>query len=253
MWGCIAGDLPEIAAEMVPSLYVRVYRIKVFFIPVNGSSLIICEGVSREEEGRRLAEAFPHYMWGYIGRCPFTHTKIGVPSLYVRVYRADAVINYFTHSSLIICEGISKSLHGLAITHEFPHYMWGYINTRPRQCGAILGSLIICEGISINHPKTHLIEGFPHYMWGYIKPGRLFVCSRTVPSLYVRVYRVQPTARSSRFGSLIICEGISGDRLRSFIADPFPHYTWGYIEIGNGILQASKNINVVDDSIPQIA
>ena len=155
MWGCIAGDLPEIAAEMVPSLYVRVYR-----------------DVSRD---------------------------LGHSS-----------------GSLIICEGVSDKSIFYPCKWAFLHYMWGYINTRPRQCGAILGSLIICEGISINHPKTHLIEGFPHYMWGYIKPGRLFVCSRTVPSLYVRVYRVTACGHLSQTRSLIIREGISKSAMASF-------------------------------------
>ena len=74
-----------------------------------------------------------------------------------------------------------------------------------------------------------------------------------VPSLYVRVYRLGIQATLHPLSSLIICEGISLSPANSLPDAQFPHYMWVYIEIGNGILQASKNINVVDDSIPQIA
>ena len=74
-----------------------------------------------------------------------------------------------------------------------------------------------------------------------------------VPSLYVRVYRHIYNIYSPAIRFLIICEGISLSPANSLPDAQFPHYMWVYIEIGNGILQASKNINVVDDSIPQIA
>ena len=114
-------------------------------------------------------------------------------------------------------------------------------------------SLIICEGIS--HPRIwyQIIRMFPHYMWGYIVLGLKDKALTSVPSLYVRVYHSAIISSILSRCSLIICEGISLSPANSLPDAQFPHYMWVYIEIGNGILQASKNINVVNDSIPQIA
>ena len=114
-------------------------------------------------------------------------------------------------------------------------------------------SLIICEGISSTRQIAEEFKVFPHYMWGYIGYPHFWGLMNIVPSLYVRIYQHNQQQIDGSSRSLIICEGISprqGERQSGAL---FPHYIWGYIEIGNGILQASKNINVVDDSIPQIA
>ena len=151
--------------------------------------------------------------------------------------------------------------------------MWGYIgvwvkNKKRRAvpslyvrvyriktfCEAIgISSLIICEGISPVRTSRASHNGFPHYMWGYIANFQPDGKTGSVPSLYVRVYRCSVSVITPRQRSLIICEGISVTPPSDSRCQAFPHYMWVYIEIGNGILQASKNINVVDDSIPQIA
>ena len=46
----------------VPPLYVRVYREQTQEKHANGSSLIICEGVSVLGWGSKRAGRFPHYM-----------------------------------------------------------------------------------------------------------------------------------------------------------------------------------------------
>ena len=47
---------------------------------------------------------------------------------------------------------------------------------------------------------------------------------RRVPSLYVRVYRVDIGFRSDIIGSLIICEGVSVPEVSGVDESGFPHY-----------------------------
>lgn len=216
---------------------------------------------------------FPHYMWGYIAPETASAPNLSVPSLYVRVYQKYIRERESAGRSLIICEGISRARRDARTAEEFPHYMWGYIpfselyhifNPVPSlyvmvyRLKKLVGtrserSIIICEGISQEWVKPKMNFLFPHYMWGYISSASLFSFISFVPSLYVRVYRTSFSTLQTVSCSLIICEGISSWHSGNFTSPKFPHYMWVYIEIGNGILQASKNINVVDDSIPQIA
>ena len=155
----------------------------------------------------------------------------------------------------------------------FPHYTWGYIglftdNGRRTPVPSLYvrvyrhtmavkfydeRSLTIREGISRRSKRVLSKSQFPHYTWGYIVVKNHECKSHHVPSLYVRVYRIYNSILTHKTRSLTIREGISNPNPRKLLLLPFPHYMWVYIEIGNGILQASKNINVVDDSIPQIA
>ena len=90
-------------------------------------------------------------------------------------------------------------------------------------------SLIICEGISSYQSLLVSCSLFPHYMWGYIaEPHRVWDIS-AVPSLYVRVYRLVCWTPRRQCGSLIICEGISIQKLNIHQRGKFPHYMWGYI------------------------
>ena len=212
-------------------------------------------------------------MWGYIDVSLLWVAGTSVPSLYVRVYQYIFSRSGCIEGSLIICEGISRKWEPGNGEPRFPHYMWGYIAItyilNPEclvpslyvrvyhilRCSAVCSicSLIICEGISPFIDAAGRKALFPHYMWGYIDKALKLNGQYIVPSLYVRVYRSWTERQSSDLCSLIICEGISSLNVNYNVLWLFPHYIWGYIEIGNGILQASKNINVVHDSIPQIA
>ena len=93
-------------------------------------------------------------------------------------------------------------------------------------------SLIICEGIShfdfvSIHPHV-----FPHYMWGYIVYLLFTAAIHPVPSLYVRVYPKSDAQLREHIRSLIICEGISTIKRAKRKRELFPHYMWGYIELG---------------------
>ena len=68
-------------------------------------------------------------------------------------------------------------------------------------------------------------------MWGYIGRTPTNPKKRSLPSLYVRVYRVQICQLVRRQCSLIICEGISQHNSREVNRMRFPHYMWGYIGI----------------------
>ena len=92
-----------------------------------------------------------------------------------------------------------------------------------------ISSLIICEGISPNDSTRGFFAPFPHYMWGYIGTWCTFQWKEQVPSLYVRVYRMQVTFRLQTSCSLIICEGISFAFTFIRYINEFPHYMWGYI------------------------
>ena len=188
MWGYIATPAQLDDYMDVPSLYVRVYRAVTSLQYIKSSSLIICEGISSVSSCRTGAEAFPHYMWGYIAILWTALQNASVPSLYVRVYRRMRLEKTETQCSLIICEGISLKYGREISEKEFPHYMWGYIGGYEDKSktpavpslyvrvyrhpipGQSLqaGSLIICEGIS-ERSETGLTQTeFPHYMWGYI-------------------------------------------------------------------------------------
>ena len=93
----------QISEELVPSLYVRVYRLLWDEGLDLDSSLIICEGVSKS----RLF-------------CPRVYS---VPSLYVRVYRRGFCRWGEEVSSLIICEGVSFAYRRVRLSELFPHYM----------------------------------------------------------------------------------------------------------------------------------
>ena len=273
MWGYIGSRWMSFAHPWVPSLYVRVYRSQQTTRPDTTRSLIICEGISRTNSNRIPSTTFPHYMWGYIAVAYIAIVGRLVPSLYVRVYRRIYKSAVYYCRSLIICEGISGLRWTASPPLTFPHYMWGYIIcVEPckkffavpslyvrvyRGMGLLFRetsrSLIICEGISFRFFRFFRCELFPHYMWGYIIWRAYLWKWQCVPSLYARVYRCMSRWKNRLRCSLIIREGISDKSLTSYDYGLFPHYMWGYIEIGNGILQASKNINVVDDSIPQIA
>ena len=111
----------------------------------------------------------------------------------------------------------------------FPHCMWGCIVLKPKpiptfsvpslyvrvyrpgggfrlQC---TGSLTVCEGVSRVSTPPYIIWQFPHYMWGCIVASSISVSSSSVPSLYVRVYRMLYWGRNIITSFLIICEGVS--------------------------------------------
>ena len=109
MWGYIIYFVTLIVQKIVPSLYVRVYRVHLYETLTPERSLIICEGISLTANGNITVWRFPHYMWGYI---------VALTGL------------LFSHlCSLIICEGISSTRQIAEEFKVFPHYMWGYIST----------------------------------------------------------------------------------------------------------------------------
>ena len=148
----------------------------------------------------------------------------------MRVYRIVLSRGWGQTGSLIICEGISELNEADRLFISFPHYMWGYIISPLVLCILIyvpslyvrvyrhiesrhpgrVSSLIICEGISPVRTSRASHNGFPHYMWGYIANFQPDGKTGSVPSLYVRVYR------------------LSYRRCRPHLT--FPHYMWGYIE-----------------------
>ena len=92
-------------------------------------------------------------------------------------------------------------------------------------------SLTVCEGISgLNY---RLLPGykFPHCMWEYIAAARRYVMRISVPSLYVRVYRIVLHSVVIKTRSLTVCEGISNTDCRLRKSRRFPHCMWGYIEL----------------------
>ena len=82
--------------------------------------------------------------------------------------------------------------------------------------------------------KPHKYWVFPHYTWGYIVTQWQSNFMTNVPSLYVRVYREKGGYVLTVTCSLTIREGISECEKTMIISEPFPHYTWGYIDITNG-------------------
>ena len=191
-------------------------------------------------------------MWGYIGLSLLQLQTNKVPSLYVRVYLFRFSLFLYFFRSLIICEGISHLIVKRMVLELFPHYMWGYIDTRNgwgiwthvpslyvrvyRRAGSSRtkqsSSLIICEGISTRFFFCEMMRRFPHYMWGYIAISGILFLQSSVPSLYVRVYHWHHIVLPHCVCSLIICEGISFWGRRTRLLWKFPHYMWGYITSG---------------------
>ena len=152
---------------------------------------------------------FPHYTWGYIGMPAFSSALPCVPSLYVRIYRSEPIRCRAFSGSLTIREGISFGADTMQGFFRFPHYTWGYIVVKNHECKShhvpslyvrvyrtltpgncfCSRSLTIREGIS--GERWLCVDGhmFPHYTWGYIGVWKDYDYFRTVPSLYVRVYR----------------------------------------------------------------
>ena len=57
----------------------------------------------------------------------------------------------------------------------------------------------------------------------------------SVPSLYVRVYRVNWITVQTLNSSLTVCEGVSADSYKQDWPMRFPHCMWGCIESGNAL------------------
>ena len=207
-WGYIVKIRASSKWGLVPSLYVRVYRLWQRKRWQRKRSLTIREGISALDKIESRDNAFPHYTWGYIDRRKNRWFLENVPSLYVRVYR-DARTNWQpAGSSLTIREGISQDSFVVNLYGGFPHYTWGYIICRFPHL-SFLGvpslyvrvyrssrctirqnprSITIREGISLSLRETSLVSLFPHYTWGYIEKKCKKRRKNCVPSLYVRVY-----------------------------------------------------------------
>ena len=100
-WWCIALKIILTAAEIAPSLYVRVYRPIHYGSMACRCSLTIREGVSRTDANRVPGTTFPHYTWGCITPSDSRKNRGGVPSLYVSVYRtADILYRLFFYFSI---------------------------------------------------------------------------------------------------------------------------------------------------------
>ena len=138
----------------------------------------------------------------------------------MRVYRSR---------SLTVCEGVSRASLAYHQAKPFPHCMWGCIETETKKNNSEISSLPVCEGVSRIWNIIKEWKPFPHCMWGCIVHILYQEKPRRVPSLYVRVYRVDIGFRSDIIGSLIICEGVSKSGLAVYIVSRFPHYMWGCI------------------------
>ena len=126
-WGYIGSYGTKDLTLIVPSLYVRVYRLLWVFLHSSCSSLTIREGISLKAFYPKHSRTFPHYTWGYIDFGNLLLLAWFVPSLYVRVYRSFVVLSALWLCSLTIREGISKRNAKKDAKIAFPHYMWGYI------------------------------------------------------------------------------------------------------------------------------
>ena len=129
-WGYIGRQGRGTGTGCVPSLYVRVYRQEEKQMIFGERSLTIREGISRCKNELTTCRKFHHYTWGYI-ICRFPHLSfLGVPSLYVRVYRSSRCTIRQNPRSITIREGISLSLRETSLVSLFPHYTWGYIEKK---------------------------------------------------------------------------------------------------------------------------
>ena len=187
-WGYIALFKPEAVIPIVPSLYVRVYRLLVSYSVFYVSSLTIREGISATQRKILKFRRFPHYTWGYIDKVIRMAEDLSVPSLYVRVYRYGSKERTPAKSSLTIREGISRFLSIPFTRLKFPHYTWGYI------------ALKIRNSSYIQVPSL------------YVRVYRNFRCrvSVSVCSLTIRegISKRNAKKKTQKLRSLIICEGI---------------------------------------------
>ena len=187
-WGYIGNCSFLYDIPYVPSLYVRVYQSVLLLVIHKTRSLTIREGISAVLLWIGGRPPFPHYTWGYIERINPLLLLKPVPSLYVRVYRVDASLQYIRLCSLTIREGISSTRALVRFCYGFPHYTWGYIVQLPfysyknrvpslyvrvyRERKGLQktldSSLTIREGISRARRNARAAEEFPHYTWGYI-------------------------------------------------------------------------------------
>ena len=144
MWGCIEHCREHLNAVNVPSLYVRVYRHQREGSRIHFRSLTVCEGVSCKSVKNCFQGWFPHYTWGCIAVGKVLHYGKDVPSLYVRVYRAEHREPMGRWGSLIIRDGISPGTRNTRAVVWFPHYTWGYITkVRTKAPGAVVPSLYV--------------------------------------------------------------------------------------------------------------
>ena len=213
-------------------------------------SLTIREGVSRTLKTSSFFGLFPHYTWGCIVlEFLFCHLH-SVPSLYVRVYRAYSANMKLRGGSLTIREGVSRTNAGETTGETFPHYTWGCIKEVTRwqddtpvpslyvrvyriekdQGTTWSSSLTIREGVSVSGMRGVYEVKFPHYTWGCIDLEKISGYLSKVPSLYVRVYRMDEYRTARQSCSLTIREGVSGWIIILISNRVFPHYTWGCIE-----------------------
>ena len=192
---------------------------------------------------------FPHYTWGCIASFKFLKPASNVPSLYVRVYRHFSSPPATCNRSLTIREGVSLPECQDFIKVLFPHYTWGCIVLSAFQYISVLvpslyvrvyrcrrapvtlhaSSLTIREGVSDIGRMWEICWTFPHYTWGCIAGYTRALQRWQVPSLYVRVYRLDCRNRTMFRCSLTIREGVSHRLLLSGTPASFPHYTWGCI------------------------
>ena len=91
-------------------------------------------------------------------------------------------------------------------------------------------SLTVCEGVSVDYKCIADPCMFPHCMWGCIESIKCNLHFKTVPSLYVRVYRNIFNLKTCRNGSLTVCEGVSEPHIYTSGERGFPHCMWGCIE-----------------------
>lgn len=149
-------------------------------------SLTVCEGVSLTWLSCLKEMSFPHCMWGCIVNDGMIKIAVDVPSLYVRVYLWLHSCRGWAGCSLTVCEGVSENHHPRSSSFQFPHCMWGCIETETIKttaklvpslyvrvyrfywrCGETMtGSLIVYDGVSAINQEKKLRSLFPHYMWG---------------------------------------------------------------------------------------
>ena len=133
-WGYIELERAPFKKQVVPSLYVRVYRNTIWDSSGYIGSLTIREGISCVQFFKVWALAFPHYTWWYIGIIKTGAKMNPVPSLYVRVYHVGGARLVFSGCSLTIREGISQRTTPRHAAGQFPHYTWGYIVIFAAEC-----------------------------------------------------------------------------------------------------------------------
>ena len=126
-WGYISFVVACCRLLSVPSLYVRVYLLQIYWALFLRGSLTIREGISSYNSFFMFFSLFPHYTWGYIALLDVKRLLWDVPSLYVRVYHPGHTLTHCRRGSLTIREGISPSVPFSSQQLLFPHYTWGYI------------------------------------------------------------------------------------------------------------------------------